>query len=118
MFNIGPTELIVILLIALIVFGPKRLPEVGKTLGRSLQEFRRASNDLREELQRGINEEPSARDPAPPRTPDTTKPVAKPARPPEKPPTNAARRNSARTMPSIARSHAKGEQRLDGEVHL
>jgi len=65
------------------VFGPKRLPEVGKTLGRSLQEFRRASNDLREELQRGINEEPSARDPAPPRTPDTTKPESPPKSAPE-----------------------------------
>ncbi len=74
MFNIGPTELIVILLIALIVFGPKRLPEIGKTLGRSLQEFRRASNDLREELQRGINEEPSAGDSAPPGTPGSAKP--------------------------------------------
>jgi len=74
LFNIGPTELIVILLIALIVFGPKRLPEIGKTLGRSLQEFRRASNDLREELQRGINEEPSAGDSAPPGTPGSAKP--------------------------------------------
>jgi len=83
LFNIGPTELIVILLIALIVFGPKRLPEVGKTLGRSLQEFRRASNDLREELQRGINEEPSAGDPAPPRTLDSTKPESPPKSAPE-----------------------------------
>lgn len=59
MFNIGPTELIVILIIALIVFGPKRLPEIGRTLGRSLQEFRRASNDLRQEFERSVNEEPS-----------------------------------------------------------
>jgi sec-independent protein translocase protein TatA len=60
-FNVGPTELIVILIIALIVFGPKRLPEIGRTLGRSLQEFRRASNDLRQELERGINDEPAVR---------------------------------------------------------
>jgi sec-independent protein translocase protein TatA len=53
-FNIGPTELIVILIVALIVFGPKRLPEIGRTLGRSLQEFRRASNDLRQEFERQV----------------------------------------------------------------
>ena len=59
MFNIGPPELIVILLLALIVFGPKRLPEVGRTLGRSLNEFRRASNDLRREMQVDLKDEPS-----------------------------------------------------------
>jgi sec-independent protein translocase protein TatA len=58
LFNIGPTELIVILIVALIVFGPKRLPEIGRTLGRSLQEFRRASSDLREQLEQGMNEDP------------------------------------------------------------
>jgi TatA/E family protein of Tat protein translocase len=49
-FNIGPTELIVIVIIALIVFGPRRLPEIGRTVGKSLREFRRASQDLRDEL--------------------------------------------------------------------
>jgi sec-independent protein translocase protein TatA len=58
--NIGPTELIVILIVALIVFGPKRLPEIGRTIGRSLQEFRRASNDLREELERDLDDQPPA----------------------------------------------------------
>jgi TatA/E family protein of Tat protein translocase len=55
-FNIGPTELIVILIVALIVFGPKRLPEIGRTLGRSLNEFRRASNDLRRELEMEVDQ--------------------------------------------------------------
>ena len=40
MFNIGPMELIVILLVALIVVGPKRLPEVGRSIGKSLRELR------------------------------------------------------------------------------
>ncbi len=57
MFNIGPTELIVILLIALIVFGPKRLPEVGRTVGKSLREFRKASQDLRDELNLNLDDE-------------------------------------------------------------
>jgi len=39
-FNIGPVELIALLLVALLVFGPKRLPEVGRGLGQSIREFR------------------------------------------------------------------------------
>ena len=39
-FNVGPLELIVVLIIALIVFGPKRLPELGKSLGKGIREFR------------------------------------------------------------------------------
>jgi sec-independent protein translocase protein TatA len=38
--NIGPLELVVVLIIALIVFGPKRLPELGRSLGRGIREFR------------------------------------------------------------------------------
>jgi len=44
---IGIPELIFIFLIALLVFGPKKLPELGRNLGRALTEFRRASNDLK-----------------------------------------------------------------------
>jgi TatA/E family protein of Tat protein translocase len=59
-FNIGPTELIVVLMIALIVFGPKRLPEIGRTVGKSLREFRRASQDLRDELHLGLDDDEPA----------------------------------------------------------
>ena len=41
--NLGPMELLVIFVVALLVFGPKKLPELGKSLGKGLQEFRRAS---------------------------------------------------------------------------
>lgn len=44
---IGVTELLFILLLALLLFGPKKLPELGRSLGRGLAEFRRASTDLR-----------------------------------------------------------------------
>ena len=50
MFGIGMTELMVIFVIGLVVLGPKRLPELARTLGKSLSEFRRASNDLRREF--------------------------------------------------------------------
>ena len=48
MFNIGPLELMVILIVALVVVGPKRLPEVGKTIGKSLREFRKATDEVKQ----------------------------------------------------------------------
>ena len=50
MFGIGPLELTVILVVALLVMGPKKLPELARTLGRGLAEFRRASNDLKRSI--------------------------------------------------------------------
>lgn len=44
---IGTTELLVIALVALIIFGPRKLPEIGRTVGRSLAEFKRASEDFK-----------------------------------------------------------------------
>ena len=48
MFGIGMPELILIFVLALLVFGPKQLPEIGKQLGRALGELRRASEELKE----------------------------------------------------------------------
>jgi len=45
--NLGMTELIFILVIALIIFGPRKLPQLGRTLGESLAQFRRASEDFK-----------------------------------------------------------------------
>jgi Tat protein translocase TatB subunit len=50
MFGLGFTEILVILCVALIVLGPKRLPEVARTLGRTVASFRRTMDDLHREV--------------------------------------------------------------------
>ena len=52
--SIGPTELVLVFLIALVVLGPKRLPSVGRQVGRALREFRTATSQIRTEL--GVDE--------------------------------------------------------------
>jgi TatA/E family protein of Tat protein translocase len=52
--SIGMPELVIILTIALIIFGPRKLPELGRSLGKSLGEFKRASNELRNTLDEEI----------------------------------------------------------------
>ena len=52
--SIGMPELIIIFLIALVIFGPRKLPELGRSLGKSLAEFKRASNELRSTLEEEI----------------------------------------------------------------
>jgi sec-independent protein translocase protein TatB len=51
MFGLGPGELIVILLIALLFLGPKKLPDLASTLGKAIRQFRKATNDLTDQLQ-------------------------------------------------------------------
>ena len=55
--SIGMPELIIILVIALIIFGPRKLPELGRSLGRSIGEFKKASNELRSTLEEEIRVE-------------------------------------------------------------
>jgi sec-independent protein translocase protein TatA len=63
---IGMPELIVIFLVALLVFGPRKLPELGKTLGKGLAEFKRASDDLKrtieDEIEQGKHQVSEIRD--------------------------------------------------------
>ena len=74
MFGIGMPELLVILVVALLVLGPKRLPEVARSLGRGMAEFRRASSELRNTLTQPLETPPAESAPkaAPPATPTPT----------------------------------------------
>jgi TatA/E family protein of Tat protein translocase len=69
MGNLGMPELIFIFVLALLIFGPKKLPELGKQLGKGLGEFKRASTDLKRSIEEEV--EKAAREEAP-------KPVADP----------------------------------------
>jgi TatA/E family protein of Tat protein translocase len=65
MFGIGAPELLIILVVALLVLGPRRLPEMARSLGRGMAEFRRASNEFTRTLTAATADEP----PAPPAKP-------------------------------------------------
>ncbi len=53
---IGPMELIIILVIALVVFGPKRLPDMGRSLGKAIREFRNAGKEIQNDIAESIDE--------------------------------------------------------------
>ena len=76
MFDIGLQELVLIFVIALLVFGPKNLPQLGRSLGRAMREFRRASDEFRSTIETNlkINE----LDPLPEPAPVTSPPEATP----------------------------------------
>jgi len=56
--NIGAPELIIILVIALLILGPGKLPEVGASLGKSIREFRKASTDIQESVNVNVDTSP------------------------------------------------------------
>lgn len=61
---IGWPELIILLVVVLIVFGPGKLPDIGNAIGKGVREFRKASNDLEESI-RGDTKKPTSSPPAP-----------------------------------------------------
>ncbi|HEU4672517.1 MAG TPA: twin-arginine translocase TatA/TatE family subunit [Candidatus Limnocylindrales bacterium] len=74
-FNIGPLELIIVLVIALLVLGPGKLPEVGSALGKSIREFRKAATDVQDATRLDSPAQQPAQ-PAAVAQPSTTAPVA------------------------------------------
>jgi TatA/E family protein of Tat protein translocase len=97
---LGVPELLFILVLALLIFGPRRLPEVGRTVGKALGEFRRASNDLRRTLNTEIALDELEQRPAHER---------RPARTVETPPGGAA--EGSDEAPRIAPPRHPGEPR-------
>ena len=90
-FNIGPLELIIVLVIALLVLGPGKLPEVGSALGKSIREFRKAASDIEDSVR--VEAAPAAQPAAPAApAPVASAPVAPaaPAAPAEMPAAPAA----------------------------
>jgi sec-independent protein translocase protein TatA len=86
--SLGMPELIVIFVIALVVFGPRKLPELGRSLGRGIAEFKKATNELQSTLEQEINaDEQRTKDaaaqatahPDATHTPDVAAPVSKSA---------------------------------------
>ena len=57
MGSLGGAEILLILVLALLLFGPRSLPKIGRTVGKGLAEFRKASNDLRTSLEREVEME-------------------------------------------------------------
>lgn len=69
--SLGFHEILFILVLALLIFGPKRLPEIGRTIGRAMGEFRKATNDLK----RSVNLEAALSESEPPETPPDREPT-------------------------------------------
>lgn len=66
--RVGPMELILILVIALVIFGPKKLPEIGKAIGTAIKEFKKHTSGVSESIEDAVNAPDEA-----PQTQDTAK---------------------------------------------
>jgi len=79
--SIGMPELIIIFVIALIIFGPRKLPELGRSLGKSIAEFKKASNELRSTLEEEIRIDEHRTSTEAAKAPTPAAPAADPAAP-------------------------------------
>lgn len=133
--TLGGQEIIFILVLALIVFGPRKLPEIGKSIGRMMAEFRKASNDFRRTLEEEVEAEKVVRPAEPPPTVETPSTVEPPANletpaaaepttddtidapatlgPPSSPPADAPA-SAAPAEPTVSRPEPTGVGRPDG----
>jgi sec-independent protein translocase protein TatA len=82
---LGWPEIVAILAIVLLLFGAKKLPELARGLGKGIQEFKKATQDVQSELERAIEEPPPPPRPVPPPTPTSTSGPASPTSQPTQP---------------------------------
>jgi TatA/E family protein of Tat protein translocase len=59
MFGLQPLHIVVILALALLIFGPSQLPNIARSLGRSINEFRNSASSMSDELKKGLDEKPA-----------------------------------------------------------
>lgn len=91
MFGIGFQEMLIILIVVLIFFGPKRLPDLAKSIGKGIAEFRKASEEVRRGIDEATREEPPEEPPSPdpgaakPQAPEPADDRGEPPPPPESP---------------------------------
>jgi sec-independent protein translocase protein TatA len=83
--SIGMPELLLIFVVALLVFGPKKLPEIGKSIGKGLSEFKKASEDLKKTIEHEMDQVKAEPSSAPPQTVAQTPPQLVPVPPPPAP---------------------------------
>ena len=83
--SLGPAEIVVILVVALIVLGPKRLPEAGRQVGKALAEVRRWSSDVKSEIRSAVDVEPPGFPPPAPEPPPGVGPDPPPSEPAPEP---------------------------------
>jgi sec-independent protein translocase protein TatA len=76
MFGLGAPELIFIFVLALLIFGPKKLPQIGRTIGKGMAEFRRASTELQRAVNTEIDDPPPRRHAPSPAPPAPVEPTA------------------------------------------
>lgn len=76
--NLGPAEILVILIVALLVFGPDKLPDIGRQVGRAAKEFRKFQVSLRDEVRDVLEPKPESKSRVPPMLPPGTSPAPVP----------------------------------------
>src|SRR5262245_35852659 len=106
--SIGMPELVIILVVALIIFGPRKLPELGRSLGRSIGEFKKASNELRSTLEEEIRIEEQKDSRAAMRAEQNSAVAAASAMPPTPMPIATPEAVSTPTEETVSRSHSTG----------
>ena len=113
MFNLGFPELILIFVIALVVFGPGKLPEIGRAVGKGLSEFKKATNSLMSDVNKPM-ENATPQPSAPPQTP----PLQTIAEPPMGQQPIAPEAANPAAAQNEAAKPSKAEGRQDDAEHL